>query len=69
MSLALFTPLLLLRTADSGGFNQGVAHTQVYLWMLNAIAEDWKEYIDRYILAPLAIFNFGPRANLPTIRF
>lgn len=69
MSLALFTPLLLLRTADSGGFNQGVAHTQVYLWMLNAIAGDWKEYIDRYILKPLAQFNFGPRAKLPTIHF
>lgn len=69
MSLALFTPLLLLRTADSGGFNQGVAHTQVYLWMLNAIAGDWKEYIDRYILKPLALYNFGPRAKLPTIHF
>jgi hypothetical protein len=69
MSLALFTPLLLLRTADSGGFNQGVAHTQVYLWMLNAIAGDWKEYIDRYILKPLAVYNFGPRAKLPTIHF
>lgn len=69
MSLALFTPLLLLRTADSGGFNQGVAHTQVYLWMLNAIAGDWKEYIDRYILKPLALYNFGPRAKIPTIHF
>ena len=69
MSLALFTPLLLLRTADGGGFNQGVAHTQVYLWMLNAIAEDWKEYIDKYILRPIAVYNFGPKAKLPEIHF
>lgn len=69
MSLALFTPLLLLRTADGGGFNQGVAHTQVYLWMLNAIAEDWKEYIDKYVIAPMALYNFGPKAKLPTIHF
>lgn len=69
MSLALFTPLLLLRTADSGGFNQGVAHTQIYLWMLNAIGGDWKEYIDKYILRNMAVYNFGPRAKLPQIRF
>lgn len=69
MSLALFTPLLLLRTADSGGFNQGVAHTQVYLWMLNAIAGDFKEYIDKYILRPMAIYNFGTKAKLPSIKF
>ena len=69
MSLALFTPLLLLRTADSGGFNQGVAHTQVYLWMLNAVAGDMAEYIDKYILRSMAVYNFGPKAKLPRIRF
>ena len=69
MSLALFTPLLLLRTADSGGFNQGIAHTQVYLWMLNAVAGDMAEYIDKYILRYMATYNFGPRAKLPRIRF
>lgn len=69
MSLALFTPLLLLRTADSGGFNQGVAHTQVYLWMLNAIAGDFKEYIDKYIIRPMALYNFGSKARMPRIKF
>ncbi|AVP43194.1 portal protein [Gordonia phage Lahirium] len=69
MSLALFTPLLLLRTADAGGFNQGVAHTQVYLWMLNAVAGDMAEYIDKYVLRYMAIYNFGPKAKLPRIRF
>ncbi|UVK60247.1 portal protein [Gordonia phage Shelley] len=69
MSLALFTPLLLLRTADAGGFNQGVAHTQVYLWMLNAVAGDMAEYIDKYVLRYMAIYNFGAKAKLPRIRF
>lgn len=69
MSLALFTPLLLLRTADSGGFNQGTAHTQIYLWMLNAISGDWGEYIDKYILRSMAVYNFGPKAAIPRIRF
>lgn len=69
MSLALFTPLLLLRTADAGGFNQGIAHTQVYLWMLNAVAGDMAEYIDKYILRYMAIYNYGPKAKLPRIRF
>lgn len=69
MSLALFTPLLLLRTADAGGFNQGIAHTQVYLWMLNAVAGDMAEYIDKYILRYMAIYNFGAKTKLPRIKF
>lgn len=69
MSLALFTPLLLMRTADGGGFNQGVSHQQQFLWILNAIAEDFKEYIDRYILIPLSIYAFGPKAKRPEIKF
>lgn len=59
MSLALFTPLLLMRTTDSGGYNQAVSQTQIYLWQLNAIAADWKEYIDKYIIAPLVKYNYG----------
>ncbi|ADD80790.1 Mu gp29-like protein [Rhodococcus phage ReqiDocB7] len=69
MSLALFTPLLLMRTADGGGFNQGVGHQQVWLWMLNALAGDYGEYINRYILAPMARFNFGANVEPPRIKF
>lgn len=69
ISLALFTPLLMLRTADVGSYNLGTGHTQVYLWMLNAISGDWAEYIDKYVLKPLKNFNFGERAPLPEIRF
>ena len=69
ISLALFTPLLLMRTADVGSYNLGVSHMQMYLWELNAIAGDWAEYINKYILAPMARFNFGTRAALPKIVF
>lgn len=69
MSLALFTPILLMRTADVGSYNLGTQHSQIYLWMLNALAGDWKYYIDWYILRPLRDFNFGTNADLPRISF
>lgn len=69
ISLALFTPLLLMRTADVGSYNLGVSHMQMYLWQLNAIADDWAEYINRYILAPLVRYNFGENAPPVTIEF
>jgi hypothetical protein len=69
ISLALFTPLLILRTADVGSYNLGTGQTQVYLWMLNAISGDWAEYINKYVLKPLKNFNFGERAPQATIKF
>lgn len=60
MSLAVFTPLLLLRTGDVGSNALGVQHTQSYLWFLNAFAGDMKASIDNYVLKPLAEFNAGP---------
>lgn len=69
ISLALFTPLLLMRTADVGSYNLGVSHMQMYLWELNAIAGDWAEYINKYIIAPMARYNFGQRTKLPKIIF
>lgn len=69
MSLALFTPLLVLRTADVGSYNLGVGHMAVYMNMLNAIAGDWKEYIDRYILCPMKDYNFGVNAPEPKLIF
>ena len=44
-------------------------NTQLYLWMLNAVAGDIAEYIDKYILRYMAIYNFGPKAKTPRIRF
>jgi hypothetical protein len=61
ISLAIFTPLLMLRTGETGSSNLGLGQMQVYLWMLNAVAGDWAEYINRYILAPMVAFNFSER--------
>lgn len=69
MSLALFTPILMMRTAEVGSYNLGVGHTQVYLWMLNAITGDWARYINKYILSPIANWNFGLNAPRPKIKF
>lgn len=67
MSIGLFTPLLILRTADVGSYNLGVTHWNMYLNMLNAIVGDIKSYADPYILSRMVDFNFGksaPRAFL-----
>ena len=69
ISLALFTPLLMLRTADVGSYNLGTTHSQVYMQMLNALSGDWKEYIDNYILNRMVDFNFGPKAKRARIKF
>ncbi len=69
MSIGLFTPILLLRTADVGSYNLGVGHMQMYLWMLNAINGDRKFYIDKYILPRMVDYNFSPNAPRAKIVF
>jgi len=69
ISIGLFTPILLLRTADVGSYSLGVGHMQMYLWMLNAMNDDRKVYIDKYLLAKMADYNFGPNSARPKIVF
>lgn len=69
MSIGLFTPILLLRTADVGSYNLGQGHMQMYLWMLNALNGDRKQYIDKYILSRMVDFNFGVNAPRAKIKF
>jgi hypothetical protein len=69
MSLALFTPLLMLRTADVGSYNLGTTHAQVYMQMLNAIAGDWAQYIDEYVLSRMVDVNFSPTSPRARIVF
>lgn len=69
ISLAMFTPILLLQTADVGSYNLGVGHMQMYLWMLNAMNDDRASYINKYILKPMARMNFGKNAAIPRIVF
>lgn len=69
MSLAMFTPILLMRTADVGSYNLGTQHNKTYDNMLNAISGDWSDYIDRYLIRPIVRYNFGDRAPRARIRF
>lgn len=62
ISLALFTPVLLYRTADVGSYNLGDAHFRLFMSMLNALAADHKRYIDKYVLNRMVDLNFGPNA-------
>lgn len=62
MSLALFTPVLLFRTADVGSYNLGAAHHALFMTMLNALAGDIKYYLDRYLLARMVDMNFSPNS-------
>lgn len=66
MSLALFTPMLLFRTANVGSYNLGQAHLKIFLWMLNSVAGDLKVYIQKYVVDRLHDINFGvdaPKAS------
>jgi hypothetical protein len=63
ISLAIFTPMLLMRTGDVGSNALGVQHTQTWMWALNALAGDIKEYIDRYIVNRIKGFNFSSNAE------
>jgi len=62
MSLGIFTPVLLYRTADVGSYNLGEAHMQIFLIMTNALIADMAEYINRYLVDRLVDFNFSPKA-------
>lgn len=62
ISLAIFTPLLLMRSGDRGSLNLGVQHTKTWLWSLNALCQDLKEYIDPYLCERIKAYNFTPNA-------
>lgn len=62
MSLALFTPVLLFRTADVGSYNLGQAHHSLFMSMLNGLNGDVKYYIDRYLLPRMVDMNFSPNS-------
>ena len=62
ISLAIFTPMLLMRSGDKGSLNLGVQHTQTWLWSLNAMMGDLKLYIDKYLVQRIKAYNFNQNA-------
>lgn len=70
ISMAMFTPLLMMRQADVGSSNLGVVHTATYQVMLNAISGDWEEYINRYLIIPMCQQNrLAGERKWPRIEF
>lgn len=69
MSLAMFMPLLLLRTGDVGSYSLGEQHTKTWLWVMNALALDWAEYINRYVISPMISYNFSDKAPRAKLEF
>lgn len=64
MSLAVFTPVLLFRTADVGSYNLGQAHLRIFQQVLNSIAGDFQYYLQKYLVDRLRILNFGPKSPI-----
>ena len=69
ISIGLFTPILLLRTADVGSYNLGQGHERIYQVMLNAMNADRKQYLDKYVISKMIDYNFGPKAERAKIVF
>lgn len=69
MSLSIFTPVLLFRTADVGSYNLGVGHMQIYLWMLNALAGDLKSYLDPFVVRRIVVINSPAGFNSPPVKW
>lgn len=62
ISIGLFTPILLLRTADVGSYNLGQGHERIYQIMINSMNADRKQYLDKYVLRKMVNYNFGKNA-------
>jgi hypothetical protein len=69
ISIGLFTPILMLRTADVGSYNLGEGHERTYQVMLNSMNADRKLYLDKYVISKMIDYNFGPNAERATITF
>lgn len=68
-SLSIFTPVLLFRTGERGSYALGAIHERVFQWMLNMLVNDFKPYVDNFLLRPLTDINFGVKAPRTEIRF
>lgn len=62
ISIGLFTPILLLRTADVGSYNLGQGHERIYQLMVNAMNADRKLYLDKYVIRKMIDYNFSKNA-------
>lgn len=69
ISVGLLVPTLLMRSGDTGSSNLGVVQHGTYLNTINAVGGDWEEYINKYIVRPMVIHNFGKNAKVPKFEY
>lgn len=59
MSLSMFTPILLFRTADVGSYSLGQAHENIFYHMVNMLVEDFSRYLNKFVIPRMVAFNFS----------
>lgn len=69
MSRALFLPDLLFEAGKVGSYKLGELHKDTFLMLLNALMNDIKGYIDKYISKQFVEYNFGPSEEIPRFQF
>lgn len=70
MSRRLLTPDLLGFSAKpTGSYALGKTHLDVYVWVLEKMAEDMKKAIGQQVIKNLVVWNFGPQYPLPRLVF
>lgn len=55
-------PIASIKTSSGTFITAGYATHNTWLWMLNALTGDMKEYIDRFFVDRLKAINFSPKA-------
>lgn len=69
MARALFVPDLLFEAGRVGSYKLGELHKDTYLMLLNALMNDLKQHIDKYISRQFIEYNFGANEEVPVFRF
>jgi phage gp29-like protein len=64
---AIMLPALVVEQQGTGAYALGKEHNDQFIWILNYIRAGVEEVVNRQIIAPLCIWNFG--ANVPPPRF
>jgi hypothetical protein len=63
MAKAIFLPELLFDAGRVGSYKLGDVHKNTFLMLLNALMNDIKLYIDKYIITQIVEYNFPPSRN------
>lgn len=69
ISIGLFMPILMFRTADVGSYNLGQGHERTYQIILNTLNDDRAQYLDNYLLRKYVDYNVSPSAPPAKIVF